>query len=447
MFRKYRGRRNKFFLTKFFFFYNSKISKNLKFKKTKTNFTNFNFFRPSFSYFNYFSFFNFAKKLKLKKTQRPHNLLKSKVWFPFVHFSIGFLYLDALNSLSLYKKNNSWFLKKLLYSFASKNDLQNFILKKYLKNNYRAVNKKFRNYSFIPDCEPYIFFSSYRDNEKNTNSFWIENSDRLTKFPSNYFNQNNNSSLSFFKSNSLFTAKLSSIDWESILGEPSHLKSLNSIEYGFSIKKTKFKPGYSSMWRNYRNTLKISLNLKFKYQHQLTKYLLKFNKIIRNKLYLLFEMQLDNVLTLSKFFPDRNWSIFFIREGLVFINGFKVRNIFEQLFKNDFIQLVVSLKYYVVYRWLLNWQVIKKNRFKNKVHKKLNFKNLSEDKQKSKNLPLWILKHKNIREDVTKYLEIDYFSLSFFILYEPLYLTDINPLSFLNVRFNVINLFNWKYIN
>jgi len=444
IFKKYRGRRNKFFLTKFFYMYNQKISKILKLKNFKIN---FNLQKFKLHLTNRFSIFNFIKKLKSKKIQRPHNFLKSKIWFPFIHFSIGFLYLDVLNPLYSYKKNNSWFLKKLLYSFASKNDLQNFVLKKYLKNNYRSVNKKFRNYTFFPDCKPYAFLKSYSEIEKNTNSFWIENSHANTNPYLNYFNQIENTNLSFFKSNSLFTAQLSSIDWESVLGEPSHLKSLNSLEYGFSIKKTKFKPGYSSMWRNFRSTLKISLNLKFKYQHQLTKYLLKFNKIIRNKLYLLFEMQLDNILTLSKFFPDRNWSIFFIKEGLVFINGFKVCNIFEQLFKNDFVQLVVSLKYYIIYRWLLNWQVIKKNRFKNKVHKKLSFKNLTEDKQKSKKLPLWILKHKNIREDVTKYLEIDYFSLSFFILYEPLYLTDINPLSFLNVRFNVINLFNWKYIN
>jgi len=229
--------------------------------------------------------------------------------------------------------------------------------------------------------------------------------------------------------------------------EPFHLKALNDIGYGFSIKKTKFKPGYPRMWRDYRNTLKILLNLKFRYQQQLTKYLLKFNKIIRNKLYMFFEMQLDNMLTSSKFFPNRDWSIFFIEEGLIFINGFKTSNLFEQLFKNDFIQLVISIKYYILYRWLTHWQFVKKHKFKNKLYKKLNSKNLPDDKQKSKNLPFWVFKSKNANEDVSKYVEVDYFSLSFFILYEPTFFTDINSLSFLSTRWNIITLFNWKYIN
>jgi ribosomal 50S subunit-recycling heat shock protein len=214
----------------------------------------------------------------------------------------------------------------------------------------------------------------------------------------------------------------------------------------FYIKKIQFKPGYSSMWRGFRSLLKTSLNISFRYQHQLTKYLLKFNKIIRNRLYYLFEMQLDNILTLSKFFPDRSWSNFFITEGAIFINGAKTKNYLEQVFVNDFIQLAVSCKYYITYRWLMTWQITKKNKFKYRLNKKWNVRH-ADDKQKSKNLPLWLLKNKNLNEDVPLYSEVDYFTLSCFIITEPFFFNDIDAISFLSKPFSIINLFNWKYIN
>lgn len=379
--------------------------------------------------------------------------LNSKVKFLFNHSLSGFIYLDSLSNLLSYKKINIWQIRKMIYSFTSRNDLQNFILKKYIKTYYNSISEKIDHDSDrLAGLEPYPFkallFDSIEIDSKPSDYFY-ENNRFFFNFPYTksytniFFNRSNFLSSHF----SLFSANLSSIDWEDDILETSYIKAFDDFNYSFSIRKTKFKPGYSTMWRDYRLTLKTLLNLKFQYQHQLTKYLSKLTKMIRHKLYFFFEMQLDNILTLSKIFPDRNWSIFFINEGLIFINGSKILNIFEQLFKNDFVQLVVSIKYYILYRWLVQWQFFKKHKLKNRLTKKLNNKGLPDDKQKSKNLPLWILKNKNTNEDVIKYIEVDYFSLSFFILYEPLFFTEINALSFLSTRYNIINLFNWKYIN
>lgn len=476
-FKKYSKKKKlKLFFSKFFF--RAKIYKKKFLTKKKKNFysknffliqKNNNFFKNTFliikkiffkNYFNWFNFIltkdnNNSFKNTLFFSNKDSNFfifeLKSKLKNVFILNSNGFMYLTNLNSVYFFRKEKIWVIRKIIYSFASKNDLQNFILRKYIKSNHFAIkdqSKKNNLNSFLLDLNPYDFKLKYID--------W-----GLTMKPKFFEKQyeiiNNNLSLNEFFSysntqspdlyNSLYTFNLSTLGWSDFILEPFYLKSLKGKNFDFNIRKTKFKPGYSTMWRNYRSTLKATLNLKFRYQKRLTNYLLKFNKIIKNRLYFLFEMQLENVLTLSKFFPDRAWTTFFINEGLVFLNNKPIFNNFEQLFKNDFVQLSVSLKYYIVYRWLLNWHVIKKNKLKKRLNSKINAKYLPDDKQKSRNLPIWLLKYKNLKEDVSRYLEVDYLTLSFFVIYEPMFLTDINPLSFLSTKFSIINLFNWKYIN
>ena len=448
--------------------YKKKISNK---KKKNIYLKNFFFLSNSGSFFThsgiYFfkTFFTsyFFKSKRLKKNLFFKNFLflekktinfyifnlKSKIKNLFILNFNGFVYLDRLNSLNFFRKENAWILRKIIYSFATKNEVQNFILKKYIKNHYKSIpfeKNNFLNFSST-NLNPYDFKTKFVEWAFDLTPKFFEQ--EVHSFNSYYFStlKNYQTLVPFSFYSSLYTFSLPTIDWAGLILEPYYVHSLTSRDYNFTIKKTKFKPGYSSMWREYRSTLKISLNLKFRYQQQLTKYLLRFNKIIQNRLYYLFEMQLDNVLTLSKFFPDRSWSIFFINEGLIFVNGYRICNIYEQLFKNDFVQLIVSLKYYIVYRWLLNWQIFKKIKLRKRLNNRINMKNLPDDKQKSRNLPVWILKNKNFNEDVARYLEVDYFSLSFFIVYEPLFITDINPLSFIGTRFNVLNLFNWKYIN
>lgn len=67
---------------------------------------------------------------------------------------------------------------------------------------------------------------------------------------------------------------------------------------------------------------------------------------------------------------------------------------------------------------------------------------LSDDKQQSNLMPNWILKNKNLITDVSKFIEVDYFTLSVFVIYEPFNLLDINPYNFISARYGVINLYN-----
>ena len=63
-------------------------------------------------------------------------------------------------------------------------------------------------------------------------------------------------------------------------------------------------------------------------------------------------------------------------------------------------------------------------------------------KQVSRYLPDWIFTIKYRLTDIPKYLEVDYFSLSIFILYEPSKISDLNTFSYLYTRPSIYALYN-----
>jgi hypothetical protein len=132
---------------------------------------------------------------------------------------------------------------------------------------------------------------------------------------------------------------------------------------------------------------------------------------------------------------------------LVFINGFLTTNPLIQVFKNDFIQLIVSKKYYILFKWLINHSIHLKIRLKHKSKKKLLSFSLEDDKQKNNNFSDWILQNKNFFFDVPSFLEIDYFTLSVVCLTNTPFLSQLNKDILLETRYGIINLYNWKYIN
>jgi hypothetical protein len=201
-----------------------------------------------------------------------------------------------------------------------------------------------------------------------------------------------------------------------------------------------------NIWRRARLSLQNSLFINFKYQHKLTKYISKFNKFIKFKTFLIIEMNLFNILIKSRIFTDKNLLKLFIFNNLIYLNGYLVNNLYRQIFVGDFIQFIINLKYYIIFKWILNISIKKKKKFriiiKNKNRRILN----PEEKKKSSTLPKWITFYQNMIDDVSKYLEVDYFTLSIFIIYEPFLWSDLNIYNIINNKFSIINIYNWKYI-
>lgn len=402
-----------------------KFSKKIKsiFKtNTLLNFTTKSFYLNNTMYRIYIINLN-TKFVKNVKKHIPKPIIKNKYKMNFLNNNYGFLFLNNFQSHYLKLFTNFNTIKKFLFSFSYKNELQKFILKRYTK---------FNNY-----------FSNFFNNTKNfknlTLNFNIPSSTQSTSFINTFFNLKNN--LSLLNETNYFYNK----NWSRYNSEVLYWKNWQSEQSEINIKRIRFKPGYMKIWRQSRASLQSTLSLNFKYQHKMTKYLYKFHKFIKFKTFLINEMTLKNILIRSRIFTETSLIDFLIINNLIYVNGYLVNNNIQQLFVGDFIQLILNLKYYITFKWLLNFSLKKKNRLKKLSRKKsLSF---ASDKKKSNNLPKWVLFSKNSFDDVAKFLEVDYFTLSIFVIYEPFLWSDLNIYNIINNKFSIINIYNWKYIN
>ena len=94
------------------------------------------------------------------------------------------------------------------------------------------------------------------------------------------------------------------------------------------------------------------MNLSFRYQHRLTSYLPRFYKLSKFQSLYALEMRLNSILIYTNLVPDYEFSTYFIDNRLVYINGYCATRPEALIVLNDFIQFIVSLKYYIAKRWL-----------------------------------------------------------------------------------------------
>lgn len=410
-----------FFLSfKYFFFYNPFI---FCFKTKIFNFVWKNLFRNFFKSKNVFNFKNFytSSFLIFLKLRKPLFLSKTKTNFILTKY--GFIFTNNLYMLSI-NTGSFYNFKKTMFSFSYKNEIQKYILRKYSKMvfsfNFHNLqsNKFFFNKSMLFSFKNAInpsYLDAFLNKKNEFYSFLLQNSNNKLNWP--YFND-----------------------------QVTFAFNSENEQINFNIKRVKFKPGYMNLWREARVVLKSSLMLKTRYQYKLTNYLSKYKKFINFKTFLFMEMRLFNILIKSRLFNDGSTINLFLKNNLIYVNGFTCSNPNLQLFSGDFVQLIINLKYYILYRWFANLSLKKKNKLKNVLRKKNSNFSQSDEKKKSYSFPKWILYSKNAIDDVSNFLETDYFTLSVFILYEPFTWNDVNTYNFVDQRFSIINLYNWKYI-
>jgi predicted rRNA methylase YqxC with S4 and FtsJ domains len=78
--------------------------------------------------------------------------------------------------------------------------------------------------------------------------------------------------------------------------------------------------------------------------------LVKFFRLNRLLLLKYNELKLNSILTATSLVPDRENASLLISNNLVFVNGSLVRNPTFLIFKNDFLQLLISVKYYILFK-------------------------------------------------------------------------------------------------
>lgn len=392
-----------------------------------------------FNKYNFFSNINKFKKLINIITVKNSQIIKrlKRVYFyskeknNFITSRYGFFFLTD-NFKNYYNNFKILYnLKKLMYSFPYKNEIQRFILKKYTRVNFLT---HFYNSNLNLNTNNFISF------DKNNNPTATSNNFNYFTFDTFFKNKTN---INFLLNEDFFYSK----NWTYFHDQINFSKIPQSDSFDFIIKRVRFKPGYMSLWREVRTSLKSSLSLKFKYQYKLTNYLSKYNKFINFKTYLFSEMTLLNLLIRTRLLPNDSLCSLFIKNNMIFLNGLSCSNQHLQTFVGDFIQLIVSLKYYILYKWFINLSLKKRIRLKNISKKKFLPIYDTGEKKKSTLLPKHILFNKTLILDIAKYVEVDYFTLSAMILYEPFLWSDINIYNLIDQRFGIINLYNWKYIN
>ena len=223
------------------------------------------------------------------------------------------------------------------------------------------------------------------------------------------------------------------------IGKPSAWSSLSTSPASNLYSTTRlthirFKPGYSRQWRMFRAEFKDTFSLPNRYQYRLTRYITACSINQRKQLRSTQALILKQGLVESKLVSDTTTANSFVNSGLVFLNGHLTNNPNLQLVLNDLVQLTVSLKYYSVLKWQLAGALKKKN-----LLAKMLWKRGKNWRRNNFTFPKWVLSFSSSFLDTPLYLEVDHFSLSFYIINNPTASTTSKyP--------KVLPSYNWKYI-
>lgn len=216
------------------------------------------------------------------------------------------------------------------------------------------------------------------------------------------------------------------------------------------MERVRFKPGYQRLWRRFRLALAESLAYTYTYQQQLTKYLVKFSRKISQRSYTVKENTLRNVMLYSRLIPDLAVFEVLLNNSIIFLNHRLIKNHQVFIYKNDFIQCEVTVWFYIFSKWVMLWVRSRNAKFRRLVYKKSlagRYKIMKQRKQKSRYTPKWIFLVDFDFIDVKPFLEVDYLTLSFFVVYDFKFFYFYRPEVFTENKLNIFRLYNWKYIN
>lgn len=148
------------------------------------------------------------------------------------------------------------------------------------------------------------------------------------------------------------------------------------------------------------------------------------------------------MLVQASLVPDSESAREFLKAGTVFLNGILCFNRTTNLFLNDFLQLVVNIKYYIVVKWLASLTyktIIRVKRLIKKIHYSRQHQIRSP---LVKGLPDWLFKLEYSFYDIPFYIEVDLFTLSFLVIRESFTTNELNVYGNEGLSYKVFNLYN-----
>lgn len=365
---------------------------------------------------------------------RKYKFLPLKTWNlkTFVLFYLGLFLPLGLNFKKFIKLPRTFTIRKKLYSFLKINELKYSLFSHKRKLTVIKFLKKINKHSlpknfFLRSCNLFSFFS-YKS--RSLLPLKLLNSN-------NYHGSYSGDRSSIYSNNRFYKVS------------PITRYKRTSPAY-FKLSRIRFKPGYQRLWRNFRLALAESINLKYTYQQQLTKYLTKFYRKCSSNSFHLSENTLDKIILLSKIIPDYGVLNLFLTNNYIFINHVSVSDPLIFIYKNDFLQVEISIWFYIYSKWMLSWLRYRNGRFKRLVFKKSlsgRYKVMKRRKQRSYYTPNWIFKVRFDFLHVKSFLEVDYLTLSVFIIYDFSFFYFFKPNFFYDNKQLIYRLYNWKYQN
>lgn len=215
------------------------------------------------------------------------------------------------------------------------------------------------------------------------------------------------------------------------------------------IRRIRFKPGYGRIWRTARKSIKEILNLSVRYQYRLTPKLQRLYYRNRQASQTYSSLTLGFALLAGRFAFDRKTICDLLASSNVFLNGSVCQNLTIHLFINDFIQLLVNAKFYLVLRLLRAGMLARRYRLNRIFYRKIttiNYQKYYKTPKMSRNLPNVFFDLQYLHGDIPKYFEVDYFSLSMFVVQDQADCANLLPRQSFVHNPLTLNMYNWKYI-
>jgi hypothetical protein len=271
----------------------------------------------------------------LKKRTHPYIRPRTGKNFIFKNFGIfltSFIFLNQKKPFS-YK----YLFKKKIFSFLYPNEVRNSLMaRKKRITFYQLVyklkhrSKQKTHYSFASFNK--FFINHYKTSLQNTSNISITR-ELFTKLPL----QQDASTLNLPN----YTASRDEILYDQNFSHRGVDLSFKRSEV--RIPRVRFRPGYQRMWRSARNALKESMGLRFVYQQQLTRCLVRFYKNSNKYSFSRSEMSANRVIMYSRLLPDNPTVDIFIEQKLIYLNGRLLHTPQSILVSNDIVQLIVSV--------------------------------------------------------------------------------------------------------
>lgn len=213
------------------------------------------------------------------------------------------------------------------------------------------------------------------------------------------------------------------------------------------LNRIRFKPGYQRMWRESRSVLADSLNKRYTYQQQLTRFISNLSKSKSKFSQATSSVNLSTFLIHSHLVQDYKLCIELFNANCIYVNGLVISNPKFTPVVGDNVQLSISTWFYSYSKLSIIWSDLSVKSLKRLIYRKTGKSQLGNShkkKQRSRSLPKWVSRFEGNLLDVPLNMEVDFFTFSAFCLDN----SNLNSTQshYILTKDYILKNYNWKYI-